>query len=295
MYIYLNGEYVKQSEAKISPFDHGFLYGLGVFETFRTYDGHPFLLHDHLARLKAGLRDLQIDYTLTREKALEIIDELLKKNELDNAYLRLNVSAGIGEIGLQVEDYKEPTVIAFMKPLPKQVEGLEKEAIILDCRRNTPEGFTRLKSHHFLNNIIGKREAGGNPAVEGIFLTKEGYIAEGVTSNLFWVKDNTLFTPSVETGILDGITRRFIMELAFRHGIQVQTGCFSLVELQTCDEAFITNSVQEIVPLSKINNILLQGNKGSLTLRLQQLYAAHRKKLWSRVELREGVNGYEEF
>lgn len=285
MYIYLNGEYVKQEEARISPFDHGYLYGLGVFETFRTYDGHPFLLDDHLARLKDALKELQIDYSPTRDDINSILDILLKKNGLDDAYIRFNVSAGIGEVGLQIEAYKNPTLIVFMKPLPKLVEGIEKEAIILEQRRNSPEGATRLKSHHYLNNVIGKREVGGNPNVEGIFLTKEGYLAEGVTSNLFWVKDDILFTPSVETGILDGVTRRFIMELANKHGIQHKIGYYLPQEIETCDEAFITNSVQEIVPLSKINDISLPGNKGIVTLKLQKIYAEQRRRLWSRTGL----------
>ncbi len=295
MYTYLNGEYVKQDEAKISPFDHGFLYGLGVFETLRTYDGHPFLLDDHLARLNGALKELQINYTANRKDVKSIVDLLLEKNDLEDAYIRFNVSAGIGEVGLQVEGYNDPTVIVFVKPLPKLVEGLEKEAIILEHRRNSPEGATRLKSHHFLNNVIGKREIGGNPTVEGVFLNKEGYLAEGVTSNLFWVKDDKLFTPSVETGILDGVTRRFILELANCHGIQSEIGYYQPEEIEVCDEAFITNSVQEIVPLSKINNISLPGNKGLVTLKLQKLFAEQRRRLWSRTGLREEVSGYEEY
>ncbi|QOR66732.1 aminodeoxychorismate lyase [Cytobacillus suaedae] len=295
MYIYLNGEYVKQEEAKISPLDHGYLYGLGVFETFRTYDGHPFLLDDHLARLKEALKELQIDYSPTREDVKSIVDLLLKRNNLEDAYIRFNVSAGVGEVGLQVDVYKDPTVIVFIKPLPKLVEGIEKEAIILEQRRNSPEGATRLKSHHYLNNVIGKREAGGNPTVEGVFLTKEGYLAEGVTSNLFWVKNGKLFTPSVETGILDGVTRRFILELATHHGIKSEMGYYQSEEIEVCDEAFITNSVQEIVPLSKINNISLPGNKGIVTIQLQKLYAELRKRLWSRTGLREEVNEYEDY
>lgn len=117
MLIYVNGQYVKSSEARISPYDHGYLYGLGVFETFRIYNGHPFLLDDHYDRLIDALDTLQIKWTMTKDEVLLILKNLLIKNKLENAYVRFNVSAGIDEIGLQTEMYEEPSVIVFIKPL----------------------------------------------------------------------------------------------------------------------------------------------------------------------------------
>lgn len=205
MFIYLNGDLVRKEDAVISPFDHGFLYGMGLFETIRVYNGHPFLLDDHLQRLNNSLEVLNIKTRYTRDEILEILHPLLKINELTDAYVRLNVSAGIGEIGLQTEPYVHPNLIIFAKPLPPAKGLQEKKSVILQLKRNTPEGFERLKSHHYLNNILAKREIGDHPECEGIFLTEDGYLAEGIVSNLFWIKDQKLYTPALETGILDGI------------------------------------------------------------------------------------------
>lgn len=294
MYIYINGRIERQEEAKISPYDHGYIYGLGLFETFRIYDGHPFLLDDHLARLREGLSALSIDFIPVRKDVVEIITKLLHANDINNAYVRFNVSAGVGDIGLQTGHYQEPTVIVFIKPLPSAVEaGYEKKGVILKQVRNTPEGKFRIKSHHFLNNILGKREIGSNPSTEGIFLTKEGYAAEGITSNLFWVKGNELFTPALETGILDGITRQFVIKIARSLRIEVHIGCYNVEELLSSDEAFVTNSIQEIVPLREINNVLLHGKNGIITRKLQKIYTLYRKTLWSRSAL-EGRSSLDE-
>ena len=194
MLIYVNGQYVKASEARISPYDHGYLYGLGVFETFRIYNGHPFLLDDHYDRLIDALDTLQIKWTMTKDEVLLILKNLLIKNKLENAYVRFNVSAGIDEIGLQTEMYEEPSVIVFIKPLAAPGEVAEKEGVVLKQVRNTPEGAARLKSHHYLNNILGKREIGNVVNKEGIFLTETGYVAEGIVSNLFCERGYFIYT-----------------------------------------------------------------------------------------------------
>lgn len=287
MYLYLNGEIVTRENARISPFDHGFLYGMGVFETFRIYDGHPFLLDDHLVRLQDGLNELKIKKSVDRAQVMEIINNLLSANGLKQAYVRLNVSAGTGDVGLPTGEYEVPTVLVFMKDIPAVLE--EKQANFLQTARNTPEGDIRLKSHHFLNNIYGKREIGNNPNVEGIFLTKEGYLAEGITSNLFWVTGDRLFTPAVQTGILNGVTRNFVIQLAKSIGLNVQEGFYHAEDLLGSDEAFITNSIQEIVPLTDIKNHTLLGKKGPVTKKLQYIYSKYRKNLWSKNEITKGI------
>ncbi|MCC3359093.1 aminodeoxychorismate lyase [Bacillus sp. REN16] len=287
MYLYLNGEIVTRENARISPFDHGFLYGMGVFETFRIYDGHPFLLDDHLVRLQDGLNELKIKKSVDRAQVMEIINNLLSANGLKQAYVRLNVSAGTGDVGLPTGEYEVPTVLVFMKDIPAVLE--EKQANFLQTARNTPEGDIRLKSHHFLNNIYGKREIGNNPNVEGIFLTKEGYLAEGITSNLFWVTGDRLFTPAVQTGILNGVTRNFVIQLAKSIGLNVQEGFYHAEDLLGSDEAFITNSIQEIVPLTDIENHTLRGKKGPVTKKLQYIYSKYRKNLWSKNEITKGI------
>lgn len=169
MYIYINGEIIPREKAQISVFDHGFMYGAGLFETFRTYRGHPFLLDSHLGRLNKGLRQLNIDRSFCREETNQIIQRLLNENKLENAYIRFNVSAGIGGIGLQTSSYTEPNVIMYMKSLQTGESLGEKKAEWLRIRRNTPEGDERLKSHHYLNNLLAKREIGEDVQMEGLF------------------------------------------------------------------------------------------------------------------------------
>ncbi len=289
MFVYMNGSFVKKEEAVISPFDHGFLYGLGVFETFRIYNGHPFLLDDHLVRLNASLRVLNIEAEFTREESAKILEGILAKNNLKDAYIRFNVSAGIGEIGLQTESYLEPNVIVFAKPLPQPGSMSEKKAVLLELRRNTPEGTERLKSHHYLNNVLAKREAGPDMGTEGIFLTSEGFLAEGIVSNIFWYRDGILFTPAVETGILNGITRRFVIALARNAGIEVREGFYKKEEAEEAHEIFLTNSIQEIVPVTDFSGKSFPGKSGELANLLFAEYLACRETLWSRTQLDGGV------
>lgn len=281
MFLYLNGTIVKEEEAVISPFDHGFLYGLGVFETFRVYNGHCFLLGDHINRLNLALKEMDIQYSVSMEQVKEIVQALLLKNKIQNARIRLNVSAGKAPLGLQGEAYEEPNVIVFMNPLSKAGSELaEKEAILLKTPRNTPETAFRLKSHHYLNNIAGKKEMKNEPNAEGLFLTREGYMAEGLVSNIFWIKNEVLYTPDVNTGILNGITRQFVMKLAKNLKIVVVEGFFKPEELYDAEEVFLTNSIQEIVAISRVKNIAsFAGAKGIITNKLFQEYQKVRERL----------------
>ncbi|PFA63660.1 4-amino-4-deoxychorismate lyase [Bacillus sp. AFS015802] len=288
MYLYLNGDIVHLSEAAISPLDHGYLYGMGVFETFRTYDGHPFLLKDHLERLSRGLAELNITADLDEGKIRWTIAELLKKNDLKDAYCRFNVSGGPGEIGLKTTPYENATVILFQKELPPSVPLKEKEGVFLKLRRNTPETGERLKSHHYLNNMAAKREIGASFDQEGIFLTKDGHLCEGITSNLFWVKDGELFTPSVETGLLNGITRQFILELSGLLDMPVRVGFFDQEDILEADEVFFTNSVQEIIPVNKMGSFSFPGRNGKYVGLLHERYTYYKRHLSSIKELKQG-------
>jgi 4-amino-4-deoxychorismate lyase len=286
MMIYLNGQYVKKEEAAISPFDHGFLYGMGLFETFRIYEGHPFLLDDHLERLNHGLDALNINYCFNREATNSILQELLNRNDLENAYIRLNVSAGKGEVGLQVEPYNQPTIIIFPKPLPPVGDLTEKRAVLLKLKRNSPEGNERFKSHHFMNNILGKREIGDSSDQEGIFLTSNGFLAEGIVSNIFWKKGNVIYTPSVETGILNGITRQFVILLVRKMGLTVDEGLYTIKQALDAEEIFVTNSIQEIVPIGSFEDRQLPGKRGEFVNKIHLNYRHYCKSLWSRHSLR---------
>jgi 4-amino-4-deoxychorismate lyase len=272
MYIYLNGSIVHQSEAVISPFDHGYLYGLGVFETFRTYGGHPFLLRDHLARLQKGLEALHIEADIQEEDIRQVVSVLLKKNGWKDAYCRLNISGGPGEIGLQTVPYESGTRILFQKELPAPSPLREKEGVLLRLRRSTPEIGMRLKSHHYLNNLAAKREIGPSPDKEGIFLTGDGYLCEGITSNIFWIKEGEIHTPSIETGLLNGITRQFVLALAQGLDMPVKEGLYRVSDLDTASEVFFTNSVQEIVPVNKVGNRTFAGSDGQYVRKLHEHY-----------------------
>lgn len=285
MYLYMNGEMIKEEEARISPFDHGFLYGMGLFETFRVYEGHPFLLGDHLERLNSSLAMVGIQKILNKEEMVQVLKLLLEKNKLTNAYIRLNVSAGVGAIGLPVEPYEHANVMMFVKSLPEVGGPTEKEAQFLKLSRNTPEGPLRLKSHHYMNNLLAKKEIGNRTDVEGIFLTTEGCIAEGIVSNIFWVIGNQLFTPDLGTGVLNGITRSFIKELASKKGLQVKEGFYKPDVLHTASEVFVTNSIQEIVAISKVDSLVFPGVKGEVFRMLHQAYRMYTNSLWSREEI----------
>lgn len=283
MYIYQNGEFVLETIARISPFDHGFLYGLGVFETFRIYDGHPFLLDDHFQRLAVSLKELNILFDLKKDDFLEIITSLLKLNKLNNAYIRFNISAGEAPIGLQTEAYTKPNVIIFIKPLVTPLVRTKK-ATFLQTIRNTPEGFERLKSHHYLNSILGKREV-PDMNTEGIFLTNDGYVAEGVVSNIFWVKNGQVYSPTIKTGILNGITRQFVIELLKKNEIAFNEGYYLPQDVLDADEVFITNSIQEIVSISMLNESEYS-SEGKVTHFLQNLYDdCKSQRLWSMKQL----------
>jgi len=285
MILYYNGEYVPDKDLRISPFDHGFLYGLGLFETFRVYNKHPFLLNDHLNRLRRSLEECDIHWDLSNNEVYDILQELLARNNLQNAYIRLNVSAGVGQIGLQTEPYIKPNTIFFLKEMPETTID-EKIGVLLSTPRNTPEGNVRLKSHHYLNNVIGKREVGNSALKEGLFLTKEGYLAEGVVSNLFFLKGNKLYTPSLQTGVLNGVTRQFVLNWCTLNRVQCEEGLYTVDDLLSSDEVFVTNSIQEIVPINSVENVHFKGKSGEFVQSLQVAYKSFTSKLFSIDELK---------
>ncbi|MFC4777241.1 aminotransferase class IV [Paenibacillus sp. GCM10023252] len=245
----------------ISVYDHGFLYGLGLFETFRTYDGTPFLLDRHLHRLREGCAQLGIPYDRTAAELSELISKLLGENRLQDAYVRLTVSAGTGELGLPSGDYTAPNEIIMVKALPPMSDELYvsgRELRKLQTSRNTPEGAIRLKSLHYMNNIVARKEMlaiGAAAGAEGLMLTREGWLAEGIVSNLFFVRqDRVICTPSIDTGILPGITRGYVLEQAELAGLQTEQGLYTWDDLLGAEEVWLTGSVQELVPVTKLTD-----------------------------------------
>ncbi len=268
-----NGTVVGAGEAVISVHDHGFLYGLGLFETMRTYGGEPFLLERHDARLKDGCRELGIEWRMELDELRAWIRACMAANGLDEAYVRLTVSAGEGELGLRTAPYEQPNAIVLVKPLPRMDEQLYRtgrELRLLETRRNTPETRVRMKSLHYMNNVVAKRElaasSGSSPAgAEGLMLTREGWLAEGIVSNVFFAKDGVIRTPSLDTGILPGITRAAVLELARSLGMLTEEGLYTWDDLLDADEAWLTNSVQELVPVTRLDSGL-GGDAGATVL-----------------------------
>ncbi|OMF86485.1 aminotransferase class IV [Paenibacillus sp. FSL R7-0337] len=282
-YIGLNNKAVDAKDAVVSALDHGFLYGMGLFETFRTYGGQPFLLERHLSRMAEGCRQLGIPFEPDVQRLREWIQLVMDKNELSEAYIRYTVTAGEDILGLPSVAYKQPNQLLYIKALPVTptvlyTEG--KELQLLNHRRNTPEGPIRLKSLHYMNNILAKRELAGYPSAErgaeGLMLTAQGELAEGIVSNIFFISNKRLYTPDIATGILPGITREMVLELAAA-SLQPEQGLYRWEQLAAADEIFLTNSVQEIVPVSTLWNgdrrvTIGSGRCGEQTAALMKLY-----------------------
>lgn len=290
MKVGLNGTVVDAKEAVISVYDHGFLYGLGLFETFRTYKGRPYLLDRHMNRLLNGCGQLGIRYSFEYDELTGLLKELLSANNLEDGYVRLTVSAGVAGLGLPAEDYNRPNELILLKELPPLPQGDKlrgKELRLLRTQRNTPEGEIRFKSLHYMNNIIAKRElmAGtASPGAEGLMLSGEGWLAEGIVSNLFFAKEGVIHTPSIQTGILPGITRGRVMELGMEVGFEVREGLYVWEQLLEADEIWLTNSIQELVPVTQLTEPNGQsvkvgnGQAGTVTKRLLSMY---RESAWA--------------
>ena len=257
MKLWWNGTIIDETEAVIPITDHGFLYGIGLFETFRTYGGgRAFRLDRHVERLRAGCEELRIAYAPDAEAIREAVMETLRANGLEDGYVRWSVSAGSAPLGLpSAAGYAAPNVIIMAKSLPPE-NASPKELHLLKLPRSGPEGgAVRRKSFHYMNNILGKWELAARTSssqAEGLFADGQGTLVEGIVSNVFWAKDGTLFTPSIDTGCLPGITRDVIIELARASGLSVVEGRFGWGRIAGADEAFVTNSVQEATPVGAL-------------------------------------------
>jgi branched-chain amino acid aminotransferase len=258
MYVYVDGKILRAKDAVISVFDHGFLYGDGIYETLRVYDGVVFNLDEHLKRLfrSASLIGLSIPLDINHLKIA--IYETLIANALRNAYVRLTISRGKGAVGLDPDLCPEPTIVIFtqdFKAYPKEYYKNGLHLIIPETRRNHRKAVNpQIKSLNFLNNILAKVEAKKANAHEAIMLNVYGNLTEGTISNIFFFKNRELCTPSIECGILDGITRGMIIDLAMRESIQVHEGRFREKDIYSAEEVFITNTSMEVMPVSKVDN-----------------------------------------
>ena len=288
MLVYLDGHFVASEQAKVLVFDHGFLYGDGIYETMRAYEGILFLLKNHLARLKHSANAISLKLPLPLNKIGDALNESLRVNRLRDAYVRLHISRGPGEIGLDPALCVAPTVVIISKPFheyPAAYYGRGVSAAIVKTRRNHPLALPpSVKGTNFLNNILAKIEAVKARAYEGIMLNWEGYVAEGTISNIFMVKKGALYTPHLDTGILKGVTRDLVLRLAKRKKIPIREAMLRPKDLLAADESFITNTTMEIMPVTMINKKMIgTGTPGPVTATLHQAY---RKEVLARLRTR---------
>lgn len=268
MLCWMNGQFVDSSEMKISPFDHGFLYGLGFYEIFRTYNGKVVLLEEHFNRLCSALNLYRINIPYTIKEIQDVIQEL-KNNSGEDAVIRLNVSAGYKDFSIPYK-YEEPNVILFQAPLSKRKRGIEKSAKWLLIKRAL--SIQSFSPQYFSDKVLARFEIEDSTTTEGFFTTSKGFIADGTTSTIFWVRDGILYTPSISTAISPDVTRQWVIVMAKRLGYRVVEGVFIKKELENAYECFIANSVDELVPISNIGKNKFLGENGPTYQRLHQAY-----------------------
>ena len=273
MLIYIDGEFLPKAEAKVSVFDHGLLYGDGVFEGIRSYNGRVFKLEEHLERLYDSAKSIMLQIPIPIETMKETVLETLRQNHLTEAYIRLVITRGVGDLGLDPDKCPKPSIIIIadkiaLYPQKFYEEGLE--IVTASVRRNYPEAINpRIKSLNYLNNILAKIEGKQSGAVEVLMLNADGYVAECSGDNIFWIKNEVLVTPPVHMGILEGVTRNSVIDLARDAGMRVEERVFTRHDLYIADECFLTGTAAEVIPVVKIDRRAIgNGHPGKVTEKL---------------------------
>ncbi|HDH04259.1 MAG TPA: branched-chain amino acid aminotransferase [Nitrospirae bacterium] len=274
--IYLNNKLVPEGKALISVFDHGFLYGDGIYETLRAYKGTVFMLDEHMDRLFRSASMIGLMVPQKPGTIKKAVYNTMEANRLDDAVIRITVSRGAGPPGLDPDLCPKPTFVIFasaFKKYPGQYYRKGVKVAIVNTRRNYNKALDpQIKSLNFLNNILAKIEAKKAGAYEAIMLNYRGYIAEGTISNVFFAGNNVLCTPSINTGILDGITRRIILDIAKELKIKTMEGNFRPEEIYNAQEIFISNTTMEVMPVTEIDNKKISPAPGKITKMLNRAY-----------------------
>ena len=275
--IYIDGKFYPKSEAKISVYDHGLLYGDGVFEGIRAYNGIVFKLKEHVDRLYKSAHTIMLDRPkfVKKEDMIKAVIETLKKNSLRDSYIRLVVTRGVGDLGLDPRKCSKPTMI-IITDLIKLHDHDRKEkgitAMISWVRRDAIDATSHeIKSLNYMNSILAKIEANNADVEEAISLDRMGYVCEGVAENIFIVRDGDIFTPHSSTGALPGITAQVVLQVARKLGYNARERNISPHELFTADEVFFTGTAAEIIPVREINKRTIgEGKPGPITERLME-------------------------
>ena len=268
MQIYIDGEFYSKEDAKISVFDHGLLYGDGVFEGIRVYNGRVFELDAHIDRLYASAQIIALDIPLSRDQLIDAMMETIRRNDAE--YVRLVVTRGIGDLGLNPAKCPKATVFCIAGGItlyPDEVYQNGFKVVTLSTRRNDPQAINpAVKSLNYLNNVMGALELRGCDVNEGLFLTTSGYVCECTADNFFLVKGHKLLTPHPALGALKGITRGVVMRLAAFIGLEVEEGFYTLYDVYTADEAFLTGTAAEVGPVVEVDRwIIGTGVPGPVT------------------------------
>ncbi len=274
-YVYLNGEFIESEAAVVSVYDQGFLYGDGIFESFRSIGTHLYQFPQHYQRLCQSAEALYYPLTLSQAKLEQILMELRQRNRLDNAYYRVTITRGRGQVGFQRSMENDLTCLIIGREFQGFDHSLYQEGIhlqVAETRRNAPEAINpKIKSISNLNSLLGKLEANAAGVFEVIMLNNKDHICEGASSNIFWVKDKWVFTPDASTGLLEGVTRATIMRLCEEKlNLRVITGEFKLQDLKFADEVMITSTSLEVMPVVKVDDFTInQGQVGPVAHHLR--------------------------
>jgi branched-chain amino acid aminotransferase len=273
MKIYIDGEYYDKENAKISVFDHGLLYGDGVFEGIRFYNGRVFRLEEHIDRLFDSARAIALNIGLEKPAVIEATLETIRQNKLQDGYIRLVVTRGVGDLGLNPMLCPKASMIIIASKITlysaeKYQNGLE---VVTCATRRIPHGALSpmVKSLNYLNNVMAKIEAQNAGAGEGLMLNEQGFVSECTGDNIFIIKNGVIFTPPIAAGALAGVTRSVVFDLAAEFGIPIREPMMTRYDIFTADECFLTGTAAEVIPAVKLDTRLIgDGKPGPITQRL---------------------------
>jgi branched-chain amino acid aminotransferase len=279
MKIFIDGKYYSERDAKVSVFDHGLLYGDGVFEGIRAYHGRVFKLKEHIDRLFCSAKAILLKLPMSHAQFMKATVETCRKNNLRDGYTRLVVTRGVGTLGLNPRSCKRPSVIIIADKIqlyPPELYQRGMEIVTVPTTRNLHSALNpAIKSLNYLNNILAKIEANNAGCEEAVMLNAEGFVAECTGDNLFIVKNRALFTPPLSAGALYGITRQTVIELAEEAGLKVSEPNLTRYDLFNADECFLTGTGAELIPVVKIDGrVIGTGKPGPITRRLEEDYHA---------------------
>jgi branched-chain amino acid aminotransferase len=271
--IYLDGAFVPENEAKLSVFDHGVLYGDGVFEGIRAYNGRIFKCKEHIDRLYAAAKAILLEIPISKEEMTEVLLETCRKNEIKDGYIRLVVTRGVGDLGLNPVNCKKPSIFCIAGTIalyPKEMYTNGMPIVTAVQRRNKATIVDpQIKSLNYLNNILAKIEANHAGVPEALMLNHDGIVAECTGDNIFIIKDGVIYTPPIYIGILDGITRKAAMDIAEGLGYKVVEKEFTLFNVYNADECFLTGTAAEAIPVTSVDKrVIGSGVAGEITKKI---------------------------